>query len=176
MKTYLLALVFATMGCAGCKGKPPPEPIVDQAADGAGAAAANQAQAATEAAMAELARNFERVHFEVDSSNLTSDSKDALTANAAILQEFPKLSVEIQGHADERGTTDYNLVLGQRRARAVLDFLADSGVAPRRIAVVSFGEERPLEAGSTEVAWAANRRAEFRVIDGAPPGVQGTTP
>lgn len=123
--------------------------------------------------VAELLANFSRVHFDTDSSQLNQEGKDALEANANILQRYPELKVEVQGHADERGTIDYNLALGQRRANSVITFLSSRGVATSRLPVVSYGEERPLAAQQGEVAWAQNRRAEFRVII-APENVVGT--
>ncbi len=165
MMTYLLPVVFMAVAC-----KRPP-------ATTAAAAVENRAVAgsisADPAAIEELQANFERVHFALDSASLTLEAQEALDANASILQEYPRLQIEVQGHADERGTVDYNLALGQRRARSVVDFLARQGIASTRLSVVSFGEERPLRSGSSEVAWAANRRAEFRVIEG-PAGARGT--
>ncbi len=121
-----------------------------------------------------LLRNFERVHFETDSDRLSEPAKAALTTNSVILADHLGLRVEVQGHADERGTIDYNLALGQRRARAVVAFLRQHGVAPSRLPTVSYGEERPLQAGLDTVAWSQNRRAEFRVLS-ADDRVQGTT-
>ena len=90
------------------------------------------------------------------------------------MSQFPSITVEVQGHADERGTTEYNLALGDRRAEAVRRYMTHAGVPTARISTVSFGEERPLATGSSEVAWAENRRAEFRVVASAE-GVMGTT-
>lgn len=117
--------------------------------------------------LAELVDNFSRVHFALDSDVLDDGARAALSANAEILWRHPEVTVEVQGHADERGTVDYNLALGQRRGAAVVQLLVAHGVAPSRLDLVSFGEERPLDAASGEVAWAENRRAEFRVLHGA---------
>lgn len=122
----------------------------------------------------QLRENFARVQFEFDSATLTADAKRALEANAAILQKHPDLQVEVQGHADERGTTEYNLALGERRASAVVSYLSVMGVSNARLTVVSWGEERPLAGGSGETVWAQNRRAEFRVLS-ANAVVIGTT-
>lgn len=127
-----------------------------------------------EEAVDQLAENFSRVHFGLDSSSLDTQSKRLLEENARILQKYPDIRVEVQGHADERGTTEYNLALGMRRAEAVRSHLLQLGVAPSRVITISYGEERPLEHGSGESVWSLNRRAEFRVLTpGAP--VQGTT-
>jgi len=121
-----------------------------------------------------LGRNFRRVYFDFDSASLVGDTQAALAENAGILQAFPQLMVEVQGHADERGTTDYNVALGERRAEAVKKYLTSSGVGAGQLRVVSFGEEKPAESGEGEVHWAKNRRAEFRVIDSAGKAVKGT--
>lgn len=158
--------VFAALALvAGCKKAPEPA-VKDRVEVVAGPTTAQAVQ--------ELAANFSRVHFDYDSARLTEDAKSALAANASILADHPELQVEVQGHADERGTIDYNLALGQRRANTVVSYLTNQGVAPSRLPVITYGEERPLARGSVETAWAQNRRAEFRIVTG-PPVVHGTT-
>ena len=122
----------------------------------------------------QIVRNFSRVQFDYDSAGLSDYSLRLLGANAEIMQAFPAIRVEVQGHADERGTTDYNLALGERRAQAVKDALAGMGVAGSRLTAISYGEERPIITESSESAWSVNRRAEFRVIAGGGPEVEGT--
>lgn len=122
---------------------------------------------------AALEANFARVHFATDSALLDTEARQALAANAEILLQHRDVRVEVQGHADERGTIDYNLALGQRRGRVVIDELVARGVGPSRLALVSYGEERPLLAGAGESVWAENRRAEFRLLTAAD-GVRGT--
>jgi peptidoglycan-associated lipoprotein len=156
------------MLASGCKGKAQVENVMDNEV------AQPVAKTVPRSTMDELMANFARVHFETDSSTLDEDGKAALQTNAQILQQYPELKVEIQGHADERGTTDYNLALGQRRANAVVSFMTSQGVAASRLPVVTYGEERPLDQRSGEVAWAQNRRAEFRVLSSGG-NVQGTT-
>ncbi len=130
--------------------------------------------AARDVAVQQLLENFRRVHFATDSTELSDEAKAALSANAAILLAHPDLRVEIQGHADERGTVDYNLALGQRRAQRITDWLRASGVPTLRLSTVTFGEEQPLVAGRDERAWSQNRRAEFRITAGTA-SVVGTT-
>lgn len=101
----------------------------------------------------------DRVFFGFDRSTLTEQGRETLDAQAEWLQEFPEVTVTIEGHTDERGTREYNLALGERRAHAVKDYLVASGIAPDRIETVSYGEERPAVEGSHEAAWAQNRRA-----------------
>lgn len=154
---WLVTILLAT----GCKHATPAtmSNATLQAPSGGYRAPPGQAEA-----VASLLDNFSRVYFETNKATLTADSMDALTANALILGRFPDVTVEIQGHADERGTTDYNLALGQQRANTVLEYLVGQGIAASRLPVVSYGEERPATAASGEVAWAQNRRAEFRVL------------
>ena len=123
-----------------------------------------------------LAANFKRVMFDTDSSSISPDGRAALDENAAILQSHLDIRVEVQGHADARGTVDYNLALGQRRAQAVTHYLSRLGVAPSRLHAMSFGEETPSVPGVGEAAWSANRRAEFRLTWGDTGSVQGTVP
>jgi len=118
----------------------------------------------------QMMANFARVYFDLDSDKLSGDAVEALQENAAIMQRSNDIKVEIQGHADERGTTDYNLSLGQRRAKAVSGYMAQMGVADSRLGTVSFGEERPLVNASSEGAWSKNRRAEFRITWGQAKG------
>jgi peptidoglycan-associated lipoprotein len=108
----------------------------------------------------------ERIHFDYDSERLTSEAQARLRTKAAIMRDNPGVSIRVEGHADERGSTEYNLALGQRRAESVRAFLAGFGIAPERIATVSFGKERPLREGSGEDIWAMNRRAEFNITRG----------
>ncbi|MCA9494797.1 MAG: OmpA family protein [Myxococcales bacterium] len=122
---------------------------------------------------AALEANFARVHFATDSALLDAEARSALAANAEILLDHRDVRVEVQGHADERGTIDYNLALGQRRGRVVIHELVARGVGPARLALVSYGEEKPLMAGAGESVWAENRRAEFRLLTGTQ-GVHGT--
>jgi peptidoglycan-associated lipoprotein len=161
MKRVLLVLVLAT--AVSCKKKPPEDAGGGLAGDNAGAAAGATITPAAPIpdTVQQMARNFSKVFFEFDSSALTADGKAALDENASIMSGFPDVRLEIQGHADERGTTDYNMALGQKRADAVVQYLLARGVASSRVRSVSYGEERPADDRHTERAWDANRRAEF---------------
>ena len=118
------------------------------------------------AATAELAA---MVHFEFDRSDIDAASTAILERKLRILQQYPRLALQIAAHCDERGSDEYNLALGERRAAAVKRYLVEHGVADGRLTIVSYGEERPLDPGHTEDAWARNRRAEFAVTVGARP-------
>lgn len=103
----------------------------------------------------------ERIYFDLDRSELRTDARETLQRKGEIMRQFPEISVRIEGHADERGTIEYNLALGERRADSARRYLIDLGIDPDRIATVSYGEERPAVAESNEAAWAENRRDEF---------------
>lgn len=103
------------------------------------------------------------IFFDYDSSALTSSAQSTLDANGAALNQHSAVSVSIEGHCDERGTVEYNLALGDRRAQAAKDYLVRYGVTASRLSTISYGEERPLASGSGEDVWAQNRRAHFVV-------------
>lgn len=103
----------------------------------------------------------ERVHFEFDRSRITDEAAAVLQRKAEVLQEHPELRITIEGHCDERGSLEYNMALGQRRAQSVQRYLTGLGVSAEQFSTVSYGEERPVAQGSNERAWAQNRRAEF---------------
>lgn len=110
-----------------------------------------------------LAAELRTIYFAFDDYSLTDESKDALRVNATLLRQNPDARLEIQGNCDERGTNEYNLALGQRRADAAKRYLMDLGVNGDRLSTISFGEENPAVAGSNEAAWAKNRRDEFKL-------------
>ena len=110
--------------------------------------------------------HLNRVHFALDRSELLPESRTSLTAAAERLKAYPKVHIYIDGHTDERGTSDYNLALGDRRARVVADYLTKLGIAKDRLHMVTFGEEQPWDSGHSEGAYAKNRRAEFRLMRG----------
>jgi peptidoglycan-associated lipoprotein len=173
MSRFLVAAVLLMLSASACKKKPKdPEVAVNERPTAI--APAPDVPKTIEEARDVLGRNFRRVYFDFDSAALSGDTQSALAENAAILQSFPQLQVEVQGHADERGTTDYNIALGERRAEAVKKYLLTSGAAAGQLRVVSFGEERPAESGEGEVYWSKNRRAEFRVLDNGGKPVRGT--
>ena len=104
---------------------------------------------------------MEMVYFAYDKSVITNAYVDVIQTNYEWIAENPDVQIQLEGHCDERGTNEYNLALGERRARAVLDYLVSLGANPSQFSLVSFGEERPAELGSSEAAWSKNRRVEF---------------
>jgi peptidoglycan-associated lipoprotein len=103
------------------------------------------------------------VYFDYDQARLSDQARGILEKHALWMQNHRAAKIQIEGHCDERGTTDYNLALGEQRARAARDYLVNLGVAGDRITTVSYGKERPLDPASNEAAWAKNRRAHFLV-------------
>ena len=101
----------------------------------------------------------DRVFFATNESILTTMSRDTLRKQAAWLRDNSNLNVVIEGHADERGTREYNLALGERRANAVKDYLITYGISSDRISVISYGKERPVDSGSNPLSWSKNRRS-----------------
>ncbi|MFW6297203.1 MAG: peptidoglycan-associated lipoprotein Pal [Desulfosalsimonas sp.] len=104
----------------------------------------------------------EKVYFEFDDSSLDAEAREVLQRKVKWLRESPDACVIIEGHCDERGTDEYNLALGSRRAESVKDFLVKAGIDSSQLTTISYGEERPAEKGNDEESWAKNRRAEFR--------------
>ena len=132
-----------------------------RAADSAAAAARNAAAAGSARAALTAA-----VHFDYDQSDLRPEDRAILDAKIPILQANADVKIRVAGHTDERGSDEYNLALGQRRAAAVKRYLVDHGIADARIETISYGEERPVAQGSDETAYAQNRRAEFEITAG----------
>ena len=110
----------------------------------------------------------DRVYFDLDSYSVRPEAQPRLDAQAAWLARYPQVTVRIEGNADERGTREYNLALGARRAEAVRTYLIQRGVPAGRIDTISFGKERPIAEGSSESAWAQNRNAHTAIVSGAP--------
>lgn len=108
----------------------------------------------------------DRVYFETDSYSLASDAQQMLDRQAAWLSRYPQVTIRIEGNCDERGTREYNLALGSRRAESVRAYLASRGVNAARISTISYGKERPIDGASTEDAWAKNRNGHTTLVAG----------
>ncbi len=182
-RLLLAALVFVA-----CRPVPPAEPLPPPGptpaeiearrvadsiaeADRMAQIAAAEAERA-QAERAERARQLraiieETVYFDYDASDIRSDTKDKLLAKIEILRDHTGIELRLEGHADERGTSEYNIVLGSERNEAVLGYLTAYSLDRSRFKTVSFGEEMPVALGSTEGAWARNRRVEFVILSGA---------
>ncbi len=171
----LVAGLFLTVSCAKTTVVSDSQPIQDQSGmttpgDGDDQVKADKLkeQMAKEKALAEAKamaakKRFENqdVHFEYDSANLSSMAKLVLKEKAAWLMANGRVAVSIEGHCDERGTTEYNLALGEKRAQAAKSYLVNLGISASRLSTISYGEEQPVDAGKTETAFRKNRRAHF---------------
>jgi peptidoglycan-associated lipoprotein len=191
----VLALIAVT-GVSGCRRTPEtvavpadttapvPTETCDAAcrqrtADSIAAANAERDRLAREAAERANASALERarntltatIYFDYDASDIRGDARSALDAKLPILRANSTVQIRISGHADERGSDQYNDALGQRRAAAAKRYLTDNGIDGARITIVSYGEQRPATTGADESAWSRNRRAEFEITAGtiAPP-------
>ena len=104
------------------------------------------------------------IHFEFDKYQLTDEARDIMAANAVALDEHPDATIRIEGNCDERGSDEYNMALGEKRAATARDYLINYGITPGRISIISYGESRPVDPGHNEDAWAKNRRDDFKTI------------
>lgn len=158
-----LALAFALASCTK-----PKKPDGEGGAEGAGI----ESSASPQLAEKDIAfdpqgsdsgniNGLNTVFFEYDSSRLSETAKQTLKSNADWIRGNPKATIQIEGHTDSRGSTEYNLSLGERRAKSVRQYMESLGVESKRLAIISYGEEKPLAQGDNEAAWGKNRRANF---------------
>ena len=160
----VLGSVFVVAGCSTTKKQVArPEALPAATERGAQANTDPRAEPAT-GELREALLSLSRVHFGFDSATLQPGAREALAEAADGLRPHPEVHLFVDGHADERGTTEYNLALSDRRAQAVLDYLTRLGVPHERLRPVPKGEECPLAVGAGEHAWAANRRVDFRLM------------
>lgn len=165
----LMVLVFCLAIAGGCSKKVSSTPAGASAAgsgDGSnGGLTAEQLEAQR---LAELQRQAiekiaaDKIYFAFDSNELTQESRQILTEKAELLKANPGLTLLIEGHCDERGTNEYNMALGERRARAAYEFLVLMGIDSSKLQIISYGEEYPAVQGANEAAWSKNRRDEFK--------------
>ncbi|WP_144300301.1 peptidoglycan-associated lipoprotein Pal [Elioraea rosea] len=150
MKTKLLGVFAAAALLAACESTP------DQSAAGAGQTSGGPRPGSQEDLVVNVG---DRVFFDFDRYDVRADGRPTLQRQAEWLQRYNTVNVQVAGHTDERGTREYNLALGQRRANAARDFLVAQGVSGARVSTISYGKDRPIALGSNEEAWAQNRVA-----------------
>jgi peptidoglycan-associated lipoprotein len=165
--TTSLVLGLALVATAGCAKKRPPElppaPAETVPTTDGGESSDTVAGRLNEQFKREV--TSDTVHFALDQYDIDSEARSILDSQAAWLTAHPEARVTLEGHADERGTREYNLGLGDRRANAAKNYLAARGVSATRITTISYGKERPIALGSDEASWAQNRRAVTIVIN-----------
>ena len=184
----VLAAFVAAVFVAACRPEPPPPPPAptgptpeeieaQRIADSIAAAQEEAARLAAEETRLERERMDrarrlratleEMVFFDYDEAVIRTDTRSRLEAKLEVLRDYPSVQLRMEGHADERGTSEYNVALGNERAESVIHFLAGYGLDGARFTSVSYGEESPIARGSNEAAWAQNRRVEFIITGGA---------
>ncbi len=163
---FTLSSVVALSGCSK-KDVVSDEPVITPSGDTSGSlgdTSAASGSAGTSGASDAVSSDMATIYFGYDSFSLSSEARSSLKDNAAWLKSNGTATIQIEGHCDERGTTEYNLALGEKRANAVRDYMVKLGVASSRISVISYGEERPSDPGHDESAWSRNRRASFVMV------------
>ncbi len=160
--TYVVASLLLLSACSST---PSDQGAGAGSGGAAGAAGAGQIVAGSD-------RDFivnvgDRVYFDLDKFNIRNDQRAQLEKQAAWLKRYPAVQVTVEGHADERGTREYNLALGEKRANSAKDFLVANGIPANRVKVISYGKERPVALGHDEASWAQNRRAVTVITSGA---------
>ena len=169
-KIATLLLLASATGLAACSKKAPetlpPTPVeTPRPTPTAPQVQPTGPQAGSQAHFAAAVGSSTTIYFETDRYNVDSQDAAALQAQAQYFARFPQVTFTIEGHADERGTREYNLALGERRASAAKAYLVSLGVDASRISVLSYGKERPLALASNEAAWAQNRRAASVIVN-----------
>ena len=169
-KMATILLLSSAIGLAACSKKapadiPPPPVQTTVPTTPTPPATAQGPRVGTQAHFAGAVGSSTTIYFETDRYNIDSQDAAALQAQAQYFARYPQLTFTIEGHADERGTREYNLALGERRANAAKAYLVSLGVDANRVSVVSYGKERPVALASNEAAWAQNRRAASVIIN-----------
>ncbi|MFC1551071.1 peptidoglycan-associated lipoprotein Pal [Candidatus Latescibacterota bacterium] len=168
LMVFALGLAVSIVGLTGCSSKKKTtEPVVKKETPAqpqrpsAPAVVPRAPERTEESVPRDLA--FETIYFDFDKSDLRSDQRATLSRNAQLMSKYNSIRIRVEGHCDERGTEEYNIALGQRRADAVVNYLTNYGISSSRIRSISYGEMRPADSGNTESAWAKNRRAEISI-------------
>ena len=168
----LSMLAIAGFTVAGCANKETVKPeekpqaaqTAPQPAQATEPAVTAQAQQAAEKTIAEIQKELLMVHFDFNKYNIRPDAKTVLEGDAKVLSENPNVKVQVAGYCDDRGSVEYNLALGEKRAKSAKDYLVTLGVAPDRLSTISYGKSDPIDSANNEKAWAMNRRAELHIV------------
>lgn len=166
----LAMIAAATLSLAACASQPKPQPVAPKPAPPAPAPRRAVVAPVTQGPLAGSEQDFvinvgDRVYFDLDQYELRADAAPVLNAQAAWLVRYGNVAIRIEGNADERGTREYNIALGARRANTVRDFLVGHGVAASRLTVISYGKERPIDPGTGEDAYQHNRNGHTAIVN-----------
>ncbi len=168
-KTAIALTVASALALSACSKKPPETlpPVADETATPTPSQLpqSDEAVPGTQRHFVQVMQGRDTIYFDTDMFNIDVQDQAALREQANYLAQFPGIRATVEGHADERGTREYNLALGERRANSAMTYLVSLGVAADRITTVSYGKERPVATGSNEQAWARNRRAVTIVLN-----------
>src|ERR1700722_11338449 len=164
MRIRMIGLAAAALLLAACSSNPPPPPTTGGPGPGMGGAPGGSFAPGSQQDLAATAGD--RVFFSYDQSTISSEGQQILQRQAEWLKRYPQVSITIEGHCDERGTREYNLALGERRAAAVRNVLVALGIASARVQTISYGKERPIVVGSDEAGYAQNR-VGITMVNGA---------
>lgn len=164
----MLPFLFYLTGCGGAKktaqtDMQPASVHSDDEPALAATAPSAESRSVEKESFSPAAIDLQNIYFDFDRYNLRSEALEILAEHARTLQAYPGVGIILEGHCDERGTVEYNLALGDKRAQAAKDYLVALGVNPARISTISYGKEKPSDYRHTEEAWARNRRAEFKI-------------
>jgi peptidoglycan-associated lipoprotein len=166
MKSLLTLLATAALIAfmvVGCAKKPKVEPMTQPTKTEVKSADTTSGESTGNKPPVEIepSSKFSAIYFDFDKYNLRDDAKADLKKNVDVMKQDQNLKVTVEGHCDERGTVEYNLALGERRAKSARDYMVNMGVKTNRVSTISYGKERPVALGHDEDAWAKNRRDEF---------------
>ncbi|MBI3507152.1 MAG: peptidoglycan-associated lipoprotein Pal [Proteobacteria bacterium] len=164
MRFKLMSMLAAVALLAACETAPQTSGTTTSAGGPPAPAAAATPSGPRPGSQEDLVRNVgDRIFYDFDKSELRPEARRTIERWAGWLKQYPQVTVTVEGHADERGTREYNIALGERRATAARNFLVSQGIDARRVATISYGKERPAVLGSNEAAWSQNRRAVMQV-------------
>ncbi|MDB5102595.1 MAG: peptidoglycan-associated lipoprotein [Fibrobacteres bacterium] len=160
---------LSALAIAGCAKKPKPEPVAEPqpprmdepARTPAEPPKVDEEALRRQRIQARVSEVFKPVYFAYDQSTLSAEGQSTLQEIGKLMKEVPEITARVEGHADEKGSNDYNLALGERRAKTVNDYLTSYGIQGTRLSTISYGEEKPASEGHDESAWSKNRRVEF---------------
>lgn len=160
---FMIAAAMLTTSCASKKPKTDEAPVNAAGADGGGAPVISDKPSDTDPLGSDSGKiaGLNTIYFDYDKANLTADSKKKLSENAEWIKNHPNYTIQVEGHTDARGSVEYNLALGERRAKSVKGYLQSMGIDAKRLTIISYGKEKPIDPGDGESAWSKNRRANF---------------
>jgi len=158
---FVVFVALASLLTVGCAKQPAQQATTEAPAQQQPATDSGVKETEVKETVSYSVSDLTRIHFDFDSYVLSSKARKTLTQNAEVMKALSGLKVRIEGHCDERGSDEYNLALGERRAQAAMNYMTTLGVPASRMSTISYGEEKALDPGHDEDSWAKNRRSEF---------------